>query len=63
MALRCEACAGRRKVLGMGGMVKTCDACGGTGWQVSGLCAPSVAPIIMDKRSKAYRELKKSKEA
>lgn len=60
MSLRCDTCNGRKKVLGMGGMMKACEACGGSGWQVSGLCAPSVEPVLMDKRSKAYRELKKT---
>lgn len=60
MVLRCETCEGRKKVLGLGGLIKTCEACAGTGWQVGGLCAPSVH---VDKRSKAYRESKKQQEA
>lgn len=61
MALRCEVCNGRKKVLGMGGMMKVCDECKGTGWFTPVmLCAPSIS---IDKRSKAYRELKKQQEA
>lgn len=60
MALRCEACSGTKKVLGLGGIPKSCDACKGTGWNAGGLCAPS---IHIDKRSKAYRDSKKQQEA
>ena len=61
MASRCDTCNGRKKVFGMGGMIKECDSCDGTGWQAAVmLCAPSVA---VDKRSKEYRELNKSNKA
>ena len=65
MALRCDTCNGRKKVFGMGGMIKECGACGGTGWQspVVMLCAPSEPVVNVDKRSKAYRELNKSNKA
>lgn len=57
MRSRCENCGGKRTVLGMGGLVKQCDDCEGTGWKKEVmLCAPS---IHLDKRSKEYRESKK----
>ena len=59
MTARCEACKGRRELLGMGGMVHKCKACDGSGW-VSDV-AP-IAAVTIDKRSKEYRKLKKHKE-
>ena len=31
MLLRCEKCNGRKDILGLGGMIKKCDACHGVG--------------------------------
>jgi len=52
--IRCEFCGGKKQVMGMGGMMKSCKECEGTGWK------KEIAE--MDKRSKEYRELKKNKE-
>ena len=57
MTARCDVCKGRRELLGMGGMVRKCKDCNGTGW------VPEVTePVTIDKRSKEYRKLKKHKE-
>jgi hypothetical protein len=59
MKVRCDTCGGRKKVLGMGGMIKVCEDCKGGGWRDEvTLCAPS-EEVKLDKRSKEYRELKK----
>lgn len=33
--VRCEVCAGRKKLAGLGGIVKDCANCKGVGWLVS----------------------------
>lgn len=54
MPTRCDVCNGKKQVIGMGGMIKSCSACNATGWKKEA--------AEMDKRSKEYRELKKIKE-
>lgn len=30
--IRCDGCQGRKRKLGMGGMIMKCDECNGIGW-------------------------------
>ena len=66
MRSRCPDCNGRKTILGLGGMIKGCNACGRSGWvDISDLevvCAADLLPKV-DKRSREYREMKKAREA
>lgn len=57
MKSRCETCEGKKVVYGFGGMKKACPDCGSK----SG--GKRVAESKLDKRSKEYRAIKKTKEA
>lgn len=67
MKSRCHDCNGKRKVLGLGGMIKDCLTCNRTGWiddvsYLENVCAADLLPKV-DKRSREYREMKKQQEA
>lgn len=57
--IRCDSCNGRKRVLGMGGMEKTCQPCKGVGWikdeaeheiHTEGLKTPTGNPVIAKRK-------------
>lgn len=42
---RCRACSGKKKLLGLGGMMKDCIACKGIGYVETQLDKPNVNPF------------------
>lgn len=44
MKIKCRGCAGSRKRMGMGGMVKDCDVCNKTGWVEKEVLEPT--PVL-----------------
>ena len=58
MVIRCECCAGRKKIVALGGIVKDCGNCKGVGYVAS--IAPDktvVAPVIRVKRGRKPRNI------
>lgn len=40
--IRCNACNGRKRVLGIGGMEKNCSTCNAIGW----IETPTIEPVL-----------------
>lgn len=47
---RCRACLGKKKLLGLGGMMKDCLACKGIGFMETELEKPKAAPASVPVR-------------
>lgn len=52
---RCDSCMGRKKLLGLGGMIKDCKVCGGVGHVAVKPVVVVIAPNKIDLRKKENR--------
>lgn len=54
--VKCEACKGKKRILGMGGIYKDCKTCSGIGWVEKSITADELIEAH-EKLDKAFENL------